>query len=174
MFRLRELAIIRLCLSESYMKGYIYTRIILLFTFLIYTVCWRLLYVAETCSCHHNRYYKVVHRRVIFLSLCILLQSVYFYFTQISEQWRMFSAVSTSVFSFPTHKELKEINVGNFSSLVFAGYWRCIAEAKRQWRHAFRSSPLALFPHRCSWNRSLNAAVAQPINCHFGLILRLN
>jgi len=28
-----------------------------------------LLYVAETCSCHHNRYNQAVHRRGIFPSL---------------------------------------------------------------------------------------------------------
>jgi len=53
----------------------------------------------------------------------------------------MYSVVATSVFSFPTNKELKEINVGNFHSLVFTGYWRYIPEAKLPWRHAFRSSP---------------------------------
>jgi len=53
----------------------------------------------------------------------------------------MYSVVVTTVFSFTTHKELKEINVGNFASLVFTGYWRYISEEKRQWRHAFRSSP---------------------------------
>jgi hypothetical protein len=80
--------------------------------------------MTETCSSYHDRYNKV-------LSLCILPQIAHLCFTQISENLRMYSVVSTSVFSFQTHKELKDIYVGNLLSLVFTGYWRYIPEVKR-------------------------------------------
>ena len=78
MFRLSKVAIVRLCKSDVY-KGELLVAIlrvrfkaadiVLLFTLLLYTVCWWLLYVAVTCSCRCNHRNKVAHWRGIFLSL---------------------------------------------------------------------------------------------------------